>query len=157
MTSHLLPALAGALVLIAIPATAQERVQVGALNCAVSGSVGLLITERKELACNHNAPDGKLIDRYVGVINSYGLAIGASEGGYMAWTVLAPTAGPRPGSLAGNYSGVSAGATAGVGGTANLLIGGSERAIQLQPLSLQGQTGLNVAAGVTALQLRAVR
>lgn len=157
MKKVILPLLAGGFMVVAAGAQAQQGVQIGALNCAVSGSVGLLITERKEIACNHNNRDGKVVGRYVGVIQSYGLAIGATEGGYMAWTVFAPTDGPKEGALAGNYAGVSAGATAGVGATANLLAGGSDRAIQLQPLSMQGQTGLNVAAGITSLQLRAVR
>jgi hypothetical protein len=44
---------------------------------------------------------------------------------------------------------------AGVG--ANVLIGGSNRTVTLQPVSFQGQSGLNVAAGVAGIDLRWVR
>ena len=55
---------------------------------------------------------------------------------------------------AGDYVGASAGVTAAVGAGANLLVGGSSQAFTLQPLSLQTQTGLNLAVGVSQFQLR---
>ena len=73
----------------------------------------------------------------------------------MSWAVFAPTEGPKKGTLAGNYVGVSAGASAGVGGAANILAGGSDRAFQLQPLSLEGNKGINIAVGISELKLRA--
>ena len=75
----------------------------------------------------------------------------------ITWAVLAPTARLRPRSLSGAYGGVGAEATLGVGVGANALIGGSEQGIILQPLSVQAQQGLNVAAGVESLQLVALR
>ena len=36
---------------------------------------------------------------------------------------------------------------------ANVLVGGSNRTVTLQPLSVQGQIGLNFAVGVAALHL----
>jgi hypothetical protein len=74
----------------------------------------------------------------------------------MVWAVFAPTT-RRIGALAGNYAGASAEATVGAGLGANVLLGGSDRTIALQPLSVQGQAGLNVAAGVTELILRPAR
>ena len=61
----------------------------------------------------------------------------------------------QPGILVGTFAGVSAGVTAGVGVGANVLVGGSNRAIQLQPISIEGNTGLNIALGVAELHLRA--
>ena len=76
----------------------------------------------------------------------------------LRWRVLAPTGDVyAPGVLAGDYTGVGAEATVVVGGGANLLVGGSSKTITLQPLSLQAQTGLNFAAGVTSFQLRAAK
>ena len=76
-----------------------------------------------------------------------------------AWrgAVFAPTRVLGPGDLAGTYGGASASATAVVGVGANVLVGGSNNTISLQPVSLQGQTGLGVAAGVAGLELRLAR
>ena len=71
----------------------------------------------------------------------------------MVWGVLAPASGFPHGALAGTYGGVGAEATAGAGLGANLLVGGTGRSFSLQPLSVQGQAGLNFAAGVTTLTL----
>ena len=35
-----------------------------------------------------------------------------------------------------------------------MLVGGSDNSIALQPLSVQGQLGLNLAAGLESLELR---
>ena len=75
----------------------------------------------------------------------------------MVWTVIAPTANLAPGALAGRYGGATAGATVGVGLAANALVGGSHRSIALQPLSIEGNQGLNIAAGVAEVTLHAVR
>jgi hypothetical protein len=71
--------------------------------------------------------------------------------------VFAPTNRVGPGDLAGTYGGVAASATVGVGLGANALVGGSNNTIALQPVSLQGQTGLSVAAGIAGLELRPAR
>ena len=95
---------------------------------------------------------------YVGVVKKFGLDVGGTNKSVMQWLVFAPTAEAYDiGALAGNYSGVGAEATVVVGGGANLLVGGSKDTFTLQPLSVQAQTGLNVAAGVTSFQLRAAR
>jgi len=71
-----------------------------------------------------------------------------------AWHVLAPTNVVGPGALAGGYGGVSAGAAVGLGLAANALIGGLNNSFALQPVSVERQTGLNVYAGITSLELR---
>ena len=93
---------------------------------------------------------------YVGSISKFGLDVGATSGGEMIWSVYAPTT-RRFGALAGHYSGASAEATVGAGLGANVLVGGSARTVALQPVSVQGQTGLNVAVGVTGLELHPAR
>jgi hypothetical protein len=93
---------------------------------------------------------------YVGNINKFGLDIGATAGGRMVWSVYAPTT-RRAGALSGSYGGASAEATIGAGLGANVLIGGSDRTVSLQPVSVQGQVGGNLAIGVADLQLSAVR
>jgi len=73
--------------------------------------------------------------------------------GVMAWAVFAPGK-LKAGALAGHYVGASAEASVAVGLGANVLVGGSDKSIALQPLSVQAQTGLNLAAGVASLRLK---
>ncbi|HUZ91265.1 MAG TPA: DUF992 domain-containing protein [Methylocella sp.] len=134
-------------------AVAQQGVKIGRLRCNVSGGLGLIITSTKEMRCTYTSVHGYR-EHYFGMIRKFGLDIGATDRGILAWAVFAPTAGPRPGALAGEYVGVDASATIGVGLGANALVGGSNRSIALQPLSVQAQTGLALAGGVAALSLR---
>jgi len=145
-------ALVGAFALGAAEAQAQGT-QVGNLSCQVSGGIGLIVTSQKELACTFRNTRGEL-EVYTGVIRRFGLDVGATTGGQLAWAVFAPSSVPH-GALAGSYVGAGAEATVGAGLGANALIGGSNRSIALQPLSIQGQQGFNVAAGVTDFELRA--
>ena len=144
---------AAAFILGLAPATAQERVKVGQLRCEVSAGLGLIITSSKELECVFNSPRGWR-EHYYGKIQKFGLDIGATNRGVLVWDVFAPTDGPRRHALAGEYGGVGASATVGVGIGANALVGGSNRTFTLQPLSVQGQTGLALAGGVESLTLR---
>jgi hypothetical protein len=91
---------------------------------------------------------------YVGVINKFGLDIGVTTRQSMLWGVFAPSDGPMRGALAGSYVGATGEATFAVGLGANVLVGGSNRSVALQPVSVTGQTGINIAAGVADLQLR---
>jgi hypothetical protein len=127
-------------------------VRVGVLTCHVSSGWGLVFGSSKELNCTFS-PTPDRVENYSGKINKYGVDIGYQKGGIMAWAVFAPTASLAPGSLAGGYGGVTAGASAGVGASANALVGGSNKTISLQPLSVEGTTGLNIAAGVGAIEL----
>ena len=99
------------------------------------------------------APPGGPVQHYSGSIDRFGVDIGYVAGGVLIWTVVAPTANIGPGSLAGTFGGATASATVGVGLGANVLVGGSGNSIALQPVSIQGTTGLNVAAGVAAMTL----
>jgi len=137
-------------------ASAQDRpVQAGTLECDVSAGLGMIIASKQEVSCVFVTVQGPQ-EAYVGSIQKFGLDIGATAGGRMAWAVFAPTNRPAW-ALAGNYIGATAQATIGAGLGANVLVGGSNRTISLQPLSVSGQTGLNVAAGVADLTLRPAR
>jgi len=129
-------------------------IEVGLLECSVSGGVGLIITSKKTLSCVYSPASGTQPERYIGSIRKFGLDIGATGRGRIVWTVFAPSTDTSYGALAGNYGGASGEVSAGVGVGAHALVGGFDRQITLQPLSLQGQTGLNLAAGVTRLELR---
>ncbi|WP_293858873.1 DUF992 domain-containing protein [uncultured Alsobacter sp.] len=152
---------AAALTAAIVPASAQSAAppaRVGLLECSVSGGVGLIITSSKALSCRFTpARGGGPRERYVGTVRKYGLDVGATTKGQIAWAVLAPTNTWQRGALAGTYAGAGAEATAGAGLGANLLVGGSNRTISLQPLSVSAQTGLNLAAGVTELELAPAR
>jgi hypothetical protein len=142
---------------VALPAPAMAQgTKVGTLTCDISGGIGLIITSRKEVTCMYTPAVPGPHEVYRGSITKLGLDLGATTGGVMVWAVYAPTS-LTFGALAGNYGGASAEATVGAGVGANALIGGSDRTVTLQPLSVQGQAGLNVAAGVAGLNLEPAR
>ena len=130
-----------------------QRVQVGILECRGGASVGFVVGSVTNLGCVLRA-EGLPEDRYVATIRKVGLDLGITQESALAWGVFAPVARLGPGDLAGNYAGVQGSAAIGVGVGANALIGGSNNTIALQPLSLQGQVGLSVAAGLESLELR---
>jgi Protein of unknown function (DUF992) len=142
--------------LVASQTLAQSTVKVGTLTCDVSAGIGLLISQQQTMTCSFDPASGGPPDNYTGRIDKFGLALGAVQQGTMVWGVLAPASGFPHGALAGTYGGVGAEATAGAGLGANLLVGGTGRAFSLQPLTVQGQAGLNFAAGVTTLTLISV-
>jgi hypothetical protein len=130
-----------------------RQLRVGVLECNVSGGIGLIVGSQKTMTCRFMPGNGRRQEVYVGRINRFGLDIGATTQSAIAWTVFAPTDRLSRGQLAGTYAGVGGEATVGVGLGANALIGGSNNTVALQPLSVQAQTGLNLAAGVTSLTL----
>ena len=145
---------------VALPASSmaqgRERTKVGSLTCDISAGIGLIITSKKELTCMFTPSQPGPREVYTGSITKFGLDLGATTGGEMVWAVYAPT-NRRFGALAGRYVGASAEATVGAGVGANVLVGGSNRTVTLQPVSVQGQAGLNVAAGVAEIDLRPAR
>jgi len=136
------------------PAQAQGGVRVGTLSCNVSGGWGFVFGSSRALRCVLSPGPGGHPEHYYGRINRWGVDIGFTQGGVLVWAVLAPTANLAPGSLVGDFAGATASATVGVGAAANVLVGGSNRTISLQPLSIEGTTGLNVAAGIASITLR---
>jgi hypothetical protein len=130
-----------------------QRVQVGILECRGGSSVGFVVGSVTHLGCVLRV-DGMPEDRYVATIRKVGLDLGITQESALAWGVYAPVARLGPGDLAGDYAGAQGSATIGVGVGGNVLVGGSANSIALQPLSVQGQVGLNIAAGLESLELR---
>jgi len=131
------------------PAQAQA-VQVGVLTCNLSSGLGFIVGSSRAVDCTFSSPNGPP-QHYVGSLNKVGVDIGYLQGGVMVWSVVAPTVSLAPGSLSGSYSGVTASATVGIGVGANVLVGGSGNSIALQPVSVEGTTGLDVAAGLAEI------
>jgi hypothetical protein len=129
------------------------RVQVGVLECRGGSSIGFVVGSVTYLGCVLRI-DGVPDDRYVATIRKVGVDLGITQETALAWGVYAPVARLGPGDLSGTYAGAQGSASVGVGLGGNVLIGGSDNSIALQPLSVQGQVGLNVAAGLESLELR---
>ena len=134
-------------------ANADSGVNIGSLNCNVAGGVGFIFGSSKDISCVFTKPDGTA-ERYHGEIDKYGVDIGFTGDGYMVWAVFAPGQVAK-GALAGKYAGASADVAVGLGLGANVLVGGSNDQIALQPVSIEGMTGLNVAAGFGQITLEA--
>jgi len=134
------------------PAFARSGIRIGTLTCNVEGGVGLLLGSRRNMTCTFRPTSGRR-EAYRGRITRVGIDIGVTSRAKMTWLVFAPGR-LKAGSLAGNYGGASAQAAIGVGLGANVLVGGFKKSVALQPLSVQGQTGLNLAAGIAGLRLR---
>ena len=137
------------------PAAAQ-RVRAGVLTCDISAGMSFIIGSQKSVACNFapEPPDPQQV--YNGTISKFGLDVGATGGGVMVWAVFTDSiAPPGPGFLAGDYFGASGQVTVAAWLGANVLIGGSNRTVALQPLSVDTSVGLNFALGVAELHLRA--
>jgi len=130
-----------------------QRVQIGVLTCRGGASIGFIIGSVTNLGCvmrGNGVPD----DHYIAVIQKVGLDIGITEQTALAWNVFAPVARLGQGDLAGNYVGADASAALGVGVGGNVLIGGSNNSVALQPVSVEGEVGLSIAAGLESLELR---
>ena len=156
MRRFLLPAGVAVTLLTASASYAQQpmqRVQVGVLECRGGASVGFIVGSVTNLGCVLRA-DGMPEDRYVATIRKVGLDLGITQESALAWAVFAPAVRLGPGDLSGNYVGAQGSATLGVGVGGNVLVGGSANSIALQPLSVQGQVGIGIAAGLESLELR---
>src|SRR5271157_6031539 len=156
MTIRIFASLAAALAmttLAASPAPAQSTAQVGTLSCDVSAGVGMILMQKQTMTCLFTPSNGGPPEPYLGRIDEFGVALGAVSQGRLIWGVVAPASGIPRGALSGTYTGVGAQASAGAGVGANVLVGGTGRAFSLQPVSISGQTGLNIAGGVTTVTL----
>jgi len=152
-TRYLAPFLvSGAIVAAsAVGATEGDKTQVGVLRCDVAGGLGLILGSKKALTCVFTKNDDTT-EKYVGRILKVGLDIGVTKESHISWAVLAPSGANDVGALQGSYAGVSAEATIGGGVGANVLVGGGN-SFALQPLSVQVQTGMNVAGGIGSIKL----
>jgi hypothetical protein len=136
-------------------ASGRSGANAGSLTCNVAGGVGFVFGSSKDLSCLFTRTDG-VAERYSGSIKKYGVDLGFTKEAQIVWLVFAP-GNIGPGSLAGDYMGATASATVGVGAGANVLLGGGSGQVTLQPVSVEGSTGLNVAAGIGQVELKAVK
>ena len=134
-------------------AQTSQGTNVGTLTCKLAPSIGLIIGSRQKMTCRYQPNGAFPPEFYTGVMGTIGLDIGITAGGVLAWGVFAPTAGPMGGGLAGTYVGATGSIGVGVGVGANILFGGSNRAIALQPLSVEGSVGFNLSLGAAGLTL----
>lgn len=143
--------------LVPIQAQAQSRLQLGSLACTGTGGWGAIITSTKAFRCTFSTTDGVVREQYDAVISKFGLDLGVTGDTSLMWLVFGPAEriGPHyvQGSLQGSYVGVGADASVGLGLGANALVGGGPSSFALQPVSVQVQTGLSIAAGVQTLDL----
>jgi Protein of unknown function (DUF992) len=151
--TNVLPALAlAALLAPAVAGSAEAAIRTGTLTCDIGGGIGVILGSSKSVSCRYTTYDGAT-ELYTGTVRKIGVDIGFTWAGRIVWAVFEPG---RHGSLAGNYAGVAAEATVGAGVGANVLLGGGNGGVTLQPLSVQGQTGLNAAAGIGTLNIEPV-
>jgi hypothetical protein len=138
------------------PALANDNagVQIGTLSCHQHSGWGLILGSSRRVSCVYSGPGGR--SRYDGRITDAGVDVGYHGSSDFVWAVFAPTNDVGPGALSGHYGGATAGGAVVVGVSANALIGGYSRTIQLQPVSVSGNTGLDVAAGIAGLSLHRV-
>ena len=140
------------MVTASMPVAAKTTVKIGVLSCGIAPGIGFIVMSQKKLSCVYQSSRGGRVETYRGQITRIGLDIGMTHQSVVVWAVLAPGKTKR-GALQGSYGGVSAEATAIIGFGANVLVGGFQKSITLQPISVQAQTGLDLAAGIAGLSL----
>jgi hypothetical protein len=134
-------------------ANAFTGVRAGVLSCHGGQNVGFVVGSVANLQCIFES-EGRRPEPYVATVRRIGLDLGVTDQTQFTWAVNAPTDRLGRGELAGSYGGVGANASIGIGGGGNFLVGGPANAYALQPISVQGQTGLNVAAGIAGIELQ---
>ena len=145
-------ALAGS---VASASAAAPAVQAGILECHGGQNVGYVVGSVANLQCVFQSA-GRRPEAYTATVRRLGVDLGITAQTQFTWAVTAPTTRLGYGALAGSYGGVGANASVGIGGGGNFLVGGPGNFYGLQPISVQGQTGLNVAAGIAGLELEPV-
>ena len=143
---------AGTLIIAPAAMAAQSGVKVGVLTCKVEPGWSYIVGSTRPLQCEYSPSKGSG-EHYVGKVQKVGVDLGYVSGATIIWAVIAPTSDIRRGALEGEYGGVSASVAVGVGVGANVLIGGLDKSITLQPVSIEGQSGVNLAAGVAGITL----
>jgi len=150
-------AIAAMLAMVMGSALAQpNQIQVGTLTCSMSSSIGLVLGSQKNVNCTFKGQPGEPEEAYTGTMTTIGLDIGVTTGGVVVWAVFAGS-NRQTGMLAGTYAGATAEVSIAAGLGANVLVGGSNHTVALQPLSVQGQKGLDIAGGIGALELHPAR
>lgn len=132
-------------------AAAPAHAENGILQCNVAAGLGVIVVSQRNVSCTYKSAAGP-IELYTGSISRLGVDIGQITGGTLSYDVYA-TGAPVVGALAGTYIGPGFGLTLGNGGGANVLVGGGNNTVTLQPLAATTSSGLNINAGIGALNL----
>lgn len=144
--------LAGVVLALMIAGPAWSKTQIGMLRCDTSIGIGEILVRKQTMKCVFTHADGKT-ENYTGKVHQYGVEIGMVKEGHLAWAVFAVSPSSGAGALAGKYGGVDASVAAGIGLGADILVGGTGEAFSLQPLAVEGEPGIGIAAGVEQVEL----
>ena len=136
-------------------ANAVPAMRAGVLQCHGGQNVGFVVGSVTSLECVFQS-EGRRPEPYIATVKRIGLDLGITEQTQFSWAVNSPDGRLGYGGLGGSYGGVGANASVGVGFGGNFLVGGPANAYALQPISVQGQTGFNVAAGIAGIDLQPV-
>jgi hypothetical protein len=136
-------------------APAQMSMQTGLLTCHVASGFGYIVASSRTMTCTYEPWLGHSED-YSGTISKIGIDLGYLGSFVLVWAVIAPNfSADDRGALAGTYVGATAQAVALLGAGVNVMTGGFRRSIALQPISVEGNTGLYVGAGLASINLQA--
>lgn len=144
----------GAVTILSAGAAGAEGVKVGLLECKVSSGFGFIVGSSRDVNCVYSPAKGGAKQYYDGSIKKFGVDIGYVSEATIMWAVTAPNWDVKEGALAGDYVGGTASAAAGYGAGANALVGGGGKSFALQPVSVEGQKGIAISAGIGDLTLR---
>src|SRR4029079_6145050 len=136
-------------------ADAMPPVRAGILQCQGGQNIGFVVGSVPSLECVLQSA-GRRPEPHISTVRRIGVDLGFTDQTRFSWAVNAPNSRLGRGELAGSYGGVGANASIGIGGGGNFLVGGRATAVAVRRISVQAQTGLNVAAGVAGLELEAV-
>jgi hypothetical protein len=149
-----LASLAIATAALSVTGPALAKTQLGILKCDTSIGIGEILVRKQTMTCVFTHSDGKK-ENYTGAVHQYGVEIGMVKEGHLAWAVVAASPVSGTGLLAGKYGGVTASAAAGIGLGADVLVGGTGESLSLQPIAVEGEPGIGIAAGVEQIELKA--
>jgi hypothetical protein len=131
----------------------QARLRVGTLTCVGQGTLGMILGSRERLNCTYVPSTIAPARNYTGTITRLGLDVGIRGQSVIIWAVLASSTQLPTDALVGEFVGVAADASLGLGAGAQVLVGGTRKSVVLQPLSVRGGVGVNIAAGVAGMRL----
>lgn len=148
--------LAGVVISVAMAAPAWSKAELGILKCDVSSGIGEILMRKQSMTCVFTGKDGTT-ENYTGTVHEYGLELGEVKEAHLAWAVVAGTPARGPGLLAGKYAGADADVAAGLGLGADVLVGSTGETLALQPIAVEGESGIRLSAGVEQLELVAAQ
>lgn len=136
--------------------TSSSGMKVGVLTCKTvpNSGVNLLIHSTVDVKCEFKSSAGGSPEHYKGETGiGFGIDVDVNRQKTIGYTVLSADFKPGTYQLAGKYGGVEGSATVGAGLGASVLVGGNDRSISLQPITLSTSTGFGVSGGFSYLYL----